>query len=216
MVSTVMFYYVLQDIFPEQEFWRGANFASIIASFFIVDGLLFSFLFRNLFELSDQIESQGIDQRLLLPVGFRSYSSFRRMQFSSLIQIPVSIILVILILPISIPSFLLWTGSLIIGFLIAYHLWYIFSLLSFWIKIGEKSTFLFEEFSLICMFPAAPFIASELFVFFFPFLTFASFSARGLLEGGWGRVYMMQGATLIVFVIIAKILEYLGLRRYRQ
>ncbi|MDD3646875.1 MAG: ABC-2 family transporter protein [Candidatus Dojkabacteria bacterium] len=215
MASTVIFYYVLQDIFPEQEFWKGANFASIIASFFIVDGLLFSFLFRNLFELSEQIESRKIDQRLLMPVGFKSYSGFRKMQFSSLIQIPVSIVLIILTIRSPIPGFLFWTGSLIIGYLIAYHLWYILSLLSFWIKIGEKSTFLFEEFSLISMFPAAPFIASKLYFFFFPFLTFASFSAKGLLEGGWERIYIMQSAVLLVFVFTAKILEYLGIKRYR-
>lgn len=216
MVSTLMFYFIMRDIFPDMKFWKGQNLIAIVASFFVVDGLLYSFIYRNLFELTSQIENHKIDHMLLLPTNFQSYTSFRKLQFSSLIQVPTSIILLILFMDVSILEFILWFVSLVIGYWIAYHIWYTLSLLSFWLRIGEKATFVFEELGIVSMFPALPFIRSKLFVVFFPFLTFACYSAVGLLEGNWPRVYLLQISTLVIAVTLAQIIQYFGLQKYRS
>lgn len=216
MASTAMFYFIMQDIFPDMDFWKGQNLIAIVASFFVVDGLLYGFLYRSLFELTEQIENHKIDHILLFPIKFQNYASFRKPQFSSLIQIPTSIILLILFMDVSILEFLLWFTSLIIGYLIAYYVWYILTLLSFWLKIGEKATFVFEELGIVSMFPALPFISSKLFIVFFPFLTIACYSAVGLLDGNWTKVYLLQIPTLLIAVILAQIMQHFGLQKYRS
>jgi len=216
MLSTYAFYLVLKESFPRLTELFSANLVVIVSSYFIVDGLIYSLLYRNLHELSQQISSAKIDYIILLPTNFQTYTSFRRIQMSSSIQLPIALILVFFLFKPTFFESILWLGSLILGFVIAYFFWYFLSLIAFWLKVDDKVSIFFEELSLVGLFPLQPFLSLNVIWFFFPFLSLASFSAYGLIYHSLYPAILIQLALIFVLYFLCRFVESSGLRHYRS
>lgn len=216
MLSTYMFYIILKQAFPQLAELYSANLVIIVSSYFIVDGLIYSLLYRNLHLLGQQICNRQIDHIILFPTSFQSYTSFRNIQLSSLIQIPIAILLVTFLFKPSLFELFFWFISLVIGFFIAYFFWYFLNLIAFWLNVGDKTSLLFEELSIIGMFPLQPFLNLKTVWLFFPFLTLASFSAYGLISHQLLKPILQQLILLFILFFLCKTIEFYGIKKYRS
>lgn len=216
MLSSLLFYLGMFTLFPQIGPWNKSNMVLIIASFFITDGLTYSLLERNLHHLAEQIEDRALEPTLLRPGSFRKYVGFRKTQFSSMIQIPVSLGMLIFLYRDWSWQVLPWMVSLILGFFIIYHLWYCFDLLTFWFKIGRQVYPVLNELSGMGQFPYITFVSSKLFLVFFPFLAVAALPAQGLVINNMTGVLISQLLLLVLFYSLSIMLERRGLAWYRQ
>lgn len=216
MLSTYAFYLVLKESFPRLSELFSSNLVVIVSSYFIVDGLIYSLLYRNLHQLSQQISDRQVDHIVLFPTSFQSYTSFRNVQLSSFIQVPIALVLVLIFYQPSLFEALFWFFSLIVGFVIAYFFWYLLSLIAFWLKVGDKTSLFFEELSTVGMFPLQPFLNLGVIWFFLPFLSLASFSAYGLINHSLFSSISIQMALVVVLFVLCRFVEAAGLKRYRE
>lgn len=216
MMSTYMFYLILKYTFPSLIDLFANNLVVVVSSYFIVDGLIYSLLYRNLHSLSQQISARKVDHIILLPTSFQNYTSFRNIQLSSFVQIPIALILVFVFYKPSVIESFFWFVSLIIGFVIAYFFWYLLSLIAFWLDVGEKSSLFFEELSIVGMFPLQPFLSLKVAWLFFPFLAIASFSSYGLINHQPFIPIIQQVCLLVVLFALCKTVEFHGIKKYRS
>jgi ABC-type uncharacterized transport system permease subunit len=216
MVSTLVFYVMLNQSFPAEPLFQWKNSITVICTYFVVDGLTFGILYRNFQSLALTIENKELDNFLLLPVNLKQYLSFRNMQFSSLIQVPVAIIAFLIFGNYTLITFILWVFTLILGFIISYELWFLFISISFWFKSDNRLTNLWEELSAIGMFPAQVYIVTKSILFFYPFLAFASLPAAYFINNQSLYFVGIQIVIIIVLSLLNRILLSLGVRTYRS
>lgn len=216
MISTLVFYVVLNQTFPDVELFQWNNSLILIASYFIVDGLTFGILYRNLESLAVDIEEKKIDNILLFPVNLKKFLSFRRFQFSSLIQIPISVIAFLFFGDYTLIGLFYWILTLILGFIISYQLWFFIILQSFWFKSENRLTNLFEEISAIGMFPANIYIFTKSFLFFYPFLLLSSLPTYDFVNNTSLNLMIIQFIVIVILIILNKVLLNLGGKVYRS
>lgn len=215
MVSVLLFYLCLFALFPQIGPWTRDNMVIIIASFFVTDGFTYGFLERNLHHLAQDIENRTLEPILLRPGSFRRFVSFRKSQFSSLIQIPIAVLMLLIFNRTWNWQFIPWFLSLVLGFLIIYLLWYCFDLLAFWFKIGLQVYPVLNELTSMGQFPYVAFLSSPLLALFFPFLAVAAFPAQGLVTQNIPMVLFIQSLLLAGLYCLSRTLEKRGLVWYR-
>jgi len=215
MGSTIVFYIIMGNIFPELEILQLDNAISIIATYFVGDGLMYAFLYRNLHDLGPEIEKGKIENYLLLPTNLMKYLGFRNIQFASMIQVPVAILILLIWGNFTLISFLLWFGSMLIGFYITYNIWLIISALSFWIKSEGQASTMYEEIVQIGLFPLQIYLGFKLF---WPFLPIAFVASGGfeVLSNGSLWVIGVQIIILAVVMLLRSLLWNIGLKKFRK
>lgn len=217
MFSAFIYYRVISVLVPELGFLNLENTINIIATFFIADGLIYSLLFRNLHDLGVVIENKKFNQYLLLPTDTIKFISHRKIQFSSMIQIPFAILMLLFFGNIqNVGILIFWLFSLILGFLIAKNLWLLLSYVSFWVKVGTYTSTLFEELSAIGQFPLRFFVNSGYLGLFFPFLMISSGTSELLLVGLDLKIILWQLILLFSILISNKVIVNLGISHYRK
>ncbi|KKT78137.1 MAG: hypothetical protein UW73_C0006G0019 [Microgenomates group bacterium GW2011_GWB1_44_8] len=216
MLSALLFYLGMFRLFPQIGPWNKGNMVLIIASFFITDGLTYSLLERNLHHLAEQIEDRNLDTTLLRPGSFRKYVGFRRTQFSSMVQIPIALLMLTFLYHDWSWQVLLWIVSLVFGFFIIYHLWYCFDLLTLWFKLGRQVYPVLNELTGMGQFPYITFMSSKLVLLFFPFLAVAALPAHGMVTQNMILVLFYQSVLLALLYVISVGLERRGLEWYRR
>lgn len=216
MSSTAVFYLILNDVYEGVEIFAVRNVLLYVASYFVVDGLMFGLLFRNLSELAIKIEGRGIDGAILLPGNTINFLSFRSFQLSSLVQIPIALLIVFLFVKMPVVSFILWVVTLVLGFVLAYLLWIDAIFVSFWVKNENKLTMVVEELAQIGVFPMQVYLNSFVIFFFGPFLLISSASAYSVLMGNQGVIWVVQVCAIVVLFLLRQLLFNLGIKRYRR
>jgi ABC-type uncharacterized transport system permease subunit len=214
MSSIFVFYYIMSQLFAEIEIFSRDKIIAIVATYFLSDGLIYAFLYRNIHNLGKSIESGKIHQYILLPVNFIKYLSNRNVQFASMIQIPIALFLVIFIQQLTAVNVILWIISIFTGFLIAKELWLILSGLSFWIKLEDTGSILFDELTQTSLFPLKIFRSFNLFYIFLPFTYIAAGGSKVLTEGN-PQYIIGQGIVLVCCCLLRRILWKLGIRKSR-
>lgn len=215
MVSTFVFYIVLGRLFPELDLLNNKFTVAIIGSYFISDGMMFSFLYRNIYNLHSEITEGKIENYLLLPTNTVKYISFRKIQFSSLIQVPIALLIVIIAGQYSVISLLVWLISLIIGFFMNYNFWFLANILSFWFKIGDKASIMYEEIIQMSMFPIYIFLGFKLFFPLLPVAFVASGGAPILMNNEYWIVWV-QLIILLAISLLRVLLWNRGLKGIRS
>jgi len=215
MVSTIIFYVVIGTVFPELEILQLDNSISIIATYFVGDGLMYALLYRNLHELGPEIENGKIENYLLLPTNLMKYLGFRNIQFASLIQVPIAILILLFWGNFTIITLLLWFGSMLIGFYLTYNIWLIISAISFWFKSEGQASTMYEEVIQIGLFPLQIYLGFKLF---WPFLPLAFVASGGfeVLNNGSLWIIGVQIGILVVAVLLRRLLWKMGLRKFRR
>jgi ABC-type uncharacterized transport system permease subunit len=215
MLSTMAFYVVIGTIFPDLEVLQLDNAISIIATYFVGDGLMYAFLYRNLHELGPEIEKGKIENYLLLPTNLMKYLGFRNIQFASMIQIPVAILMLLIWGNFTLLTLLLWFGSMLIGFYLTYNIWLIISAISFWFKSYGQASTMYEEVIQIGLFPLQIYLGFKLFWPFLPLAFVASGGFEVLINGSlW--VIGVQIGILFIAVLLRMLLWNMGLRKFRR
>ena len=215
MGSTIVFYYVVGKIFPQLEFLQFENAIAIIATYFVGDGLMFGLLYRNLQKLGTEIEQGKVENFLLLPTNTMKYIGFRNIQFASLIQIPIALAMLLIWGEFTFLNLAFWMVSMVVGFYLAYNFWMIFSFISFWYKVGDQTTVMYEELVQMGLFPLKIYLAFKLFWPLLPIAFIASGGYEVLSEGTYW-VIGVQAGILLLAVLLRNILWSLGLRRFRR
>lgn len=216
MGSTFVFYYVLGQVVPELDFLKDSGGLNIIASYFVVDGLIYSLLFRNLHDLGKSIEDGKFGEYLLIPTDTIQYVSFRNIQFSSMIQVPIAFEMLILFGEFHLLSFIFWIFSITLGFIIAYQVWLLMSYLSFWYKAGNFISIIYEELTIIGMFPLKIFLSSTSFLIFGPFLLIAS-GGGDVLNGNLGGMFVLVQLLIVsILYLVERIVFVVGVSYFRR
>jgi ABC-type uncharacterized transport system permease subunit len=216
MASTLVFYLILHESFPNEPIFQWNNSIAVIASYFVVDGLTYGILYRNFQSLALQIEERNLDNFLLFPTNLKSFLSLRKFQFSSLIQVPIAILTYLIFGNYSIFGFILWLITLVLGFIISYQLWFLLITLSFWFKSDNRLTNLFEELSTIGMFPAQVYIITKSVLFFYPFLVLSSIPSQYFIENKSLYLVIIQLLIIVLLIISNNITLRLGVKTYRS
>jgi ABC-type uncharacterized transport system permease subunit len=215
MVSTLVFYLVLSDSFPNEPIFQWNNSIAVIASYFVVDGLTYGILYRNFQSLAVNIEERLIDNFLLFPVDLKQFLTLRKLQFSSLIQVPIAIIAYLILGNFTLLEFALWIVTLVLGFFISYQLWFFLISLSFWFKSNNRLTNLFEEVSTIGMFPASVYLITKSIIFFYPFLLLSSLPAQAFITNQSLYMILTQSILILVLSLVNRLVLQLGVKTYR-
>ena len=214
MSTSVLFYWFLFWRIPAIEPWNQTNILLLIASYFIVDGLTYGILYRNLSVFNAMVKNRSLENILLLPVNFRRHVSFRLVQFASLIQVPLSLILYFIFRPSLDLTVLLWIMALVFGFIISYLLWFLICLTSFWLDITERLTIISEELFSVGLFPVTIFLGTKLFPVAFVYLLTASYPAQALLENRLPQIILLQLLFIFFLNLLVSFVQKQGIKKY--
>lgn len=214
MSTSALFYLFLFWRLPEINPWNQTNILLLISSYFIVDGLTFGILYRNLSVFNSMVKNRSLENVLLMPVNFRRHVSFRLVQFASLIQIPVSLVLYFFFRPQLDVIIFLWILSLTLGFFISYLLWFLVCLTSFWFDFTDRLSIISEELLGIGLFPVTIFIGTKIFPIAFIYLLTASYPAQGLLENQLPKIILWQLFFIFILNLLVSLVEKQGIKKY--
>lgn len=214
MSTSVLFYLFLFWRIPAIVPWDKTNILLLIASYFIVDGLTYGILYRNLSVLNNMVKNRSLENILLMPVKFRRHVSFRLVQFASLIQIPLSLGLYFFFRPRLDIITVLWLASLVLGFFISYLLWYLVCLTAFWWNFTERLTVVSEELFSVGLFPVTIFLGTKLFPAAFIYLLTASYPAQALLENRLPQIIILQLFFIFLLNIVVNFFQKQGIKKY--
>jgi len=214
MGSTLIFYLVISDIFSDFHLFTKSYVITIVATYFVSDGLIFSLLYRNVGHLSNDIETRKLEHFLLLPTNMIKHISFRNIQFASMIQVPIALVMLFLWGNFSLTAFLMWTISIILGLYIAYNIWLIIIASSFWVKTNGHASIMYEELLQMGLFPLNIYLSFKLF---WPLLPIALITSGGALVLSDNKYWILvvQGILLIIVILLRKFIWGLGVKRYR-
>jgi len=221
MLSTFLFYRVIYSRINEIAGWNWNEALILIATFFIVDGVLFTLFYWNFQKLKNNIESRELDFVLLKPVNQQFISSTQEIQASMYIQLILAIILIIigangLDLKIDIYSIFLYVIFIILATMISYFMWFSTICFAFFAKGIDNLLSFFEEIFNFAVYPSS--IFSGAFKIFFNYIIPIAFmvtvpSKVLTLSIDLSEFILIFVITIILF-FLTQIIWRVGIKKY--
>ncbi|MGE6575990.1 ABC transporter permease [Paenibacillus xylanexedens] len=201
--------------------WTWHDMLLLIGSYTIIDSLMMFLLINNMNQLQSDIMDGKLDQLLTKPIDSQFYVSFKNVNYSQLFNVFPGILMIVYVfyttpLEINITTLLIYLIYLILGMLIYYSVWFIWTALSFWLPNIRSRERLFLDAILMARFPLPIYkgLFGILFTYIIPLAVIANPAALVLM----GKLTWVEGIVVLilalVMVSISRIVWQKGLNSY--
>ncbi|MEQ8208634.1 MAG: ABC-2 family transporter protein [Lacipirellulaceae bacterium] len=144
MIMNLGFYTLVYQFTPDIEGWGKYQFFVFIATTMFINSLVQAFFMPNAQELSELVRTGGLDFALLKPIDTQFLVSLRRVNWSSLGNFGIALVLLAYALPkienlnLSIWQFLLYPAYILMGVLILYSVMMTLAATSIWLGRNQS------------------------------------------------------------------------------
>lgn len=144
MIMNLGFYTLVYQFTPDIEGWEKYEFFVFIATTMFINSLVQAFFMPNAQELSELVRTGGLDFALLKPIDTQFLVSLRRVNWSSLGNFGIALVLLAYALPkiegleLSPWQFLLYPAYILMGVLILYSVMMTLAATSIWLGRNQS------------------------------------------------------------------------------
>ena len=198
--------------------WSFNECLLLVGIYTFIDGVMMSFLIRSMPKLEYDIREGGLDSVLVKPMPAQLYYFLRSIDFTQLLNSLLGIGIIIYAL-----TFIKFTGihlifsfvSCILGGVIYYSIWFIWTISAFWFPTNFGRTDLFLSMITISRYPSTIYTGMGAFIFNFllPFGLVATPAAVVLLQSSY-KLLLLQLLVTIIFINLDMFFWKLGVRKY--
>lgn len=223
MLSVIVFYRVLFSHINEIGGWSWAESLILIGTYFTIDGLIYTLFYWNVHKIKNYVKDKKLGTVLVKPISSQFLMSTQEIQASMYIQFITTGVFIALgvsklgfsISLLQIASYLLF---ILLGGLIAYSIWFIFTCAIFWIPNIDNIIHFFEEIFTFAQFPSGIFSGVfKIFAkFFIPLILMTSIPSQILT----GKVKLQDLLITIILTLVllttSQLVWKLGIRKYTR
>lgn len=220
MILNLGFYLLIYNETPDVAGWDRYEFFVFIATTMIINSAMQTFFMPNMQELSELVRTGGLDFALLKPIDTQFLVSMRKMNWSSLGNFTVAIIVLIYSLnqldgrPDGWLPFLLYPLYIIAGVLILYSVMITLAATSIWLGRNQSLYDYWFYITNLSRYPMEIYSGSmlgdgirTLFTFIIPILVVINVPARVM-----AKPLVSENWPLAIFAVVATITSLVGSR----
>lgn len=199
--------------------WTYDECLLLVGVYTMLDGFLMAFLVKSMPMLEKDIREGTLDSVLLKPINANLFYFFRSIEFTQFINAILGLVVIVFACHGKTIGFLqlfLFSCSCILGCILYYSLWFLWTISAFWFPTNFGRTDLFLNMIQMSRYPAAIYrgVGNLIFNFILPFGLIACPATIALLKPNSWRIIVVQLIVAILFLFSDSIFWKLGLRKY--
>lgn len=199
--------------------WTFNECLLLVGVYTMLDGFLMAFLVRSMPMLETDIREGTLDSILLKPINTKIFYFFRSIEFTQFINSLLGLAVVIFACrsyAIGLLQVLCFIISCVLGSILYYSLWYLWTISAFWFPTNFGRTDLFLSMIQMSRYPATIYrgFGSAIFNFILPFGLVACPATIVLLHPNQLQILAVQLLVASVFLFLDAFIWKLGLKKY--
>jgi len=221
MVMTVTFFSVLYGSVPSIKGWSYAEALLLVGTFMMLTNLTHALFYRNFSRMSLYVNEGRLDYLLTKPIDPQFFISLRYTAMADVLNMITSVIITVfaisrLHIDVSLGLIFGYSTLLILGIAIIYGIWFLISILSFWLTEVEEIQELWNSLFEYARYPRQIYSGAIrlLFTILIPLLTIVAFPAEFFLRRVSSPAIAYNLALAAGLLVATRLLWNVGLRRY--
>lgn len=199
--------------------WSFKECLLLVGVYTMLDGFLMAFLVKSMPKMEADIREGRLDSVLLKPINTKLFYFFSSIEFTQLINSVLGLVVIIYAcqgIKISHIQLVCFLFSCVLGCILYYSLWYLWTISAFWFPTNFGRNDLFLSMIQMSRYPASIYrgLGNIIFNFILPFGLVACPATIILLRPEEWHILLLQLLVALIFVILDHVIWNLGLKKY--